>query len=104
MNREARELWLTMLAVLETEMSAISYDVWIKTLDVVDIVDGKLVLKAQNEDCKNFVVTRFLPLIRDVMKKENPLLTEVVLIDPSEEDKYVTATEKVDEQIGRAHV
>ncbi|MCI8435870.1 MAG: chromosomal replication initiator protein DnaA [Clostridia bacterium] len=97
MNREARELWLTMLAVLETEMSAISYDVWIKTLDVVDIVDGKLVLKAQNEDCKNFVVTRFLPLIRDVMKKENPLLTEVVLIDPSEEDKYVTATEKVDE-------
>lgn len=97
MDLEARELWLRMLAVLETEMSAISYDVWIKTLDVVDIVDGKLVLKAQNAECKNFVVGRFLPLIRDVMKKENPLLTDVMLIDPTEEEKYAKPTEKVEE-------
>lgn len=84
MSGEAKELWLNMLSVLETEISVISYDVWIKTLEVVDIVDGKLVVMAQNDEHRNFVATRYLELIRKVMKTINPLLSDVVVIEPSE--------------------
>lgn len=99
MNGEAKELWRNMLSALEVEMTAISYDVWIKTLEVVGVSDGKLVLLAQNEESRNFIVPRFLRLIRDVMQKQNALLTDVVIIDPSEKEKYIVESpeQKIDE-------
>lgn len=97
MSGEAKELWLNMLSVLETEISVISYDVWIKTLEVVDIVDGKLVVMAQNDEHRNFVATRYLELIRKVMKTINPLLSDVVVIEPSEKEKYIRDTPPAEE-------
>lgn len=97
MSGEAKELWLNMLSVLETEISVISYDVWIKTLEVVDIVDGKLVVMAQNDEHRNFVATRYLELIRKVMKTINPLLSDVVFIEPSEKEKYIRDTPPAEE-------
>lgn len=97
MSGEAKELWLNMLSVLETEISVISYDVWIKTLEVVDIVDGKLVVMAQNDEHRNFVATRYLGLIRKVMKTINPLFSDVVVIEPSEKEKYIRDTPPAEE-------
>jgi len=64
MNNAAYETWEKMLPILEKELSILSYDVWIKTLVPSDIYDEKLVLVAASEYGKEFVNTRYLPLIK----------------------------------------
>ena len=45
----AKELWEKMLTNLEIEVSAVNFDVWIKTLEAVSIIDGRLVLMVPSE-------------------------------------------------------
>lgn len=84
----AKETWQEMLTTLETESTAISFDVWLKPLEPVDIIDGKLILLAPSEGGKEFVNARFRPLIKSAMLSVNDLLTDVLVIDPSEAEQY----------------
>ncbi len=84
MDNAAKETWEKMLPILEKELSILSYDVWIKTLAPSDICDGKLVLVAATEYGKEFVNTRYLPLIKAAMQMINPLLTDVNIITATE--------------------
>lgn len=88
MNNEARRVWEQMLPLLEKELSILSFDVWIKTLEPLDVRDGKLVLVAASEWGKNTVNTMHLPLIKGAMKMINSLLTDVEIICKDELDKF----------------
>ena len=84
MDIAAKETWEEMLPVLEKELSILSYDVWVKTLEPVAIESGKLILKAASEYGREFVNTRYLPLIKAAMQMVNNLLNEVVIITAEE--------------------
>ena len=88
MINEARQVWEQMLPMLETELSILSYDVWIKSIEPLDIRDGKLVLMAASEWGKNTVNTRYLPLIKAAMNRANSLLTDVEVISKDEKDEF----------------
>ena len=45
----AKEIWQDMLPMLETEVNTISFDVWIKPLEALDVEDERLVLLAPTE-------------------------------------------------------
>ena len=77
-----------MLTGLEIEMSAINFDVWVKTLEPVNIIDDKLVLMASSESMCGFVRDKFKEPIQRVMTGINPLLSDVIFIDPSEKETY----------------
>lgn len=83
-----KELWNKMLTGLEIEMSAINFDVWVKPLEPVNIIDDKLVLMASNENICNFVRDKFKEPIQRVMTGINPLLSDIIFIGPSEHDTY----------------
>ncbi|MCL2061433.1 MAG: chromosomal replication initiator protein DnaA [Firmicutes bacterium] len=89
----AKELWQKMLTALETEVSAVNFDVWIKTLEPINILDGKLILCASNAQVRNFVCDKFRPMIMSAMSALNPYMTDVVLIDPSERESVAAAEE-----------
>ncbi|MCL1953822.1 MAG: hypothetical protein FWF58_03645, partial [Firmicutes bacterium] len=59
-----QDLWTQMSSTLETEVSAITFDVWIKALEVDQIEDGKLVLIAPTAKAREFVVNRYFDLIK----------------------------------------
>ncbi|MDR2202201.1 MAG: chromosomal replication initiator protein DnaA [Clostridiales bacterium] len=84
----AKELWAKMLTDLETKTSAVNFDVWIKTLEPVAIIDVRLVLMASCESAKNFVNEKFRGEILRALKAVNPLLTDIVLTEPSEAGQY----------------
>lgn len=87
---QAKELWQKILLKIETEISAVNFDVWIKTLEPISIIDSKLILCASSLNTRNFVHEKFKGKIMESMAVVNQLMTDVVIIDPSERDIYVT--------------
>ncbi len=87
--KSAHEIWRDMLTDLETEFSAVSFDVWIKTL-VPYCVDDKsrLVLIATNSEHKHKVNAGQKIPIKLVAQKVAPYLTDIVVIEESEKEDY----------------
>lgn len=100
MINEAKQVWEQMLPLLETEITILSYDVWIKTLEPFDVRDGKLILMAQSEWAKNETNARYLPLIKAAMNRVSSLLTNVEIIAKEEKEKYASQEEtyKIEEE------
>lgn len=84
----ARGLWDKMLTDLEIEVSAVNFDVWIKTLEPVSLIDGRLILLATSMGSKNFVEEKFHNVLKDCLQKISPLMTDIILIDPSQHEDY----------------
>ncbi|MDR0426236.1 MAG: chromosomal replication initiator protein DnaA [Clostridiales bacterium] len=76
----AKRIWQEMLSILETEASTISFDVWIKPLEALDIEDGKLVLMAPTEANREAVNNSLRPLIRSVLSYVNPLYGDIAVV------------------------
>ena len=91
--KSAHEIWRDMLTDLETEFSAVSFDVWIKTL-VPYCVDDKsrLVLIATNSEHKHKVNAGQKIPIKLVAQKVAPYLTDIVVIEESEKEDYSSMT------------
>ena len=98
----AKDIWQDMLPTLETEVNAISFDVWIKPLDTIDVEDDRLVLLAPTEANRDAINNNFRPLIRKVLSSVNPLLTDITLLTPAEVESIggslAEAVEKADEK------
>ena len=83
----AKEIWQDMLPILETEVSAINFDLWIRPLEAIDVEDNKLVFKVPTETNRDEINRRLRPLIERVLSSVNPLFTEISLFLPSEIDE-----------------
>ncbi len=80
----AKDIWQDMLPILETEVNAISFDVWIKPLESLDVEDDRLVLLAPTEANRDAINNNLRPLIKKVLSSVNPLLSDITVITPSE--------------------
>jgi len=89
----AEELWQSMLTKLETSISAVNFDVWIKTLDAVQIVDSRLVLCASNGNIRNFVNDKFKISLVEAMASINAAMTDILIIEPTERGAYCASEE-----------
>ncbi len=78
----AKEIWQEMLPTLEVEVNAISFDVWIKPLEPLDIEGDKLVLLAPTEGNRDAVNSTWRPLIKKILSSVNPLLTDIDIMLP----------------------
>ena len=98
---EIKKIWLDVLGILEREISStIAYDVWIKTLEVIDIEGEKLVLCAPSESNKLKVNREYKPLIVSVLKSLNTLVTDVeIVVSGEREEKEDIAPEKNEEVV-----
>lgn len=86
----AKELWEKMLTNLEIEVSAVNFDVWIKTLEAVSIIDGRLVLMVPSEGSRKFVTEKFSDQLTATMQEVNPSMTAILIIGPNDADTYRT--------------
>lgn len=89
----AKEIWSKMLTDLEIEVSAVNFDVWIKTLEPVGIMDGRLILLASSEGSKAFIDEQFHRILKECLAKVSPLTTDLTLIAPSEQEAYINKQE-----------
>lgn len=90
--KSAHEIWRDMLSDLETEFSAVSFDVWIKTLTPYCIDDkNRLVLIATNAEHKHKVNSGQKITIKLVAQKIAPYLSDIMVIEDGEKEDYSAA-------------
>ena len=93
--KTAHDIWRDMLSDLEIEFSAVSFDVWIKTLTPYCIDDkSRLVLIATNDEHKLKVNSSMKITIKLVAQKVAPYLSDIVVIVDGEKDDYSAAVKE----------
>ena len=95
--KSASEIWRDMLSDLETECSAVSFDVWIKTLEPYMVDDDRLILVATNAEHKNKVNASHKIIIKLVAQKVAPFIRDIIVIEASEKELYGNSKAKESE-------
>jgi chromosomal replication initiator protein len=80
----AKELWQEILPVLEVELNTLSFDLWIKPVEPLDVEDNKLILLVPTETNRDFINGSLRPVIERVLASVNPLYREITLVLQSE--------------------
>ncbi len=93
------EKWGLVLKEIEGEVTAVSFDLWIKNLEPIDISDDKLILFASTTTMKNQVLKlhkdRLIKAITSVFGTVN----NFVIVDPTEKTDYLSNKDKhIEEQ------
>ncbi len=82
--KDKETVWQEMLSILEVEINALSFDVWITQLRPLKIEDDILVLAAPTSVHKAEVASRYLPLIRLALRDVADGPAEVVIVAEDE--------------------
>lgn len=94
-KKSVNDIWEEAKLSIAKDITAISFDVWIKTLEPVDIIDDTLCLCASSTSGKNIILKNqtyydgILRAIKDLV----PTVTKLELVVRDEGDKPQTVTE-----------
>ena len=61
------ELWINFLDILKNRISTVSYDTWFKDTKLIDIKDGKLIIKVPMTFHKQFLNDNYAELIEEII-------------------------------------
>lgn len=87
---EIENLWGSVLNKLELITNAVSYELWIKTLSVLEYVDGRvLIIVAASTTAKNYINNHYIRIIEDTVKQVFDENTIIKVIDPAEKEDYL---------------
>lgn len=91
--RDNENFWQEMLSILEVEIHALGFDVWIRPLRPIETDDEDcLVLRAPTSALKSEVMTRYLPLMKEAMRRIDGAPSEITIV--SEDDIGELKTEE----------
>jgi chromosomal replication initiator protein len=69
LNNRLKELWNTTLSLLESELTEISFNTWIKTISPVNISNNQIYLGVPADFNKGIVESRYVPLIENALRQ-----------------------------------
>ena len=92
--------WALVLKEIEGEVTAVSFDLWIKNLEPVDITDDKIILFANTQNAKNQVLKLHKEKLIKAITTIFDTVSDFVIVDPTEKSDYLQNKEKhVEEQV-----
>lgn len=86
--------WELVLKEIEGEVTAVSFDLWIKNLDPVDIQDDKIILYANTTNTKNQVLKLHKEKLQRAITTVFGTVNDFIIVDPTEKDEYESNKEK----------
>lgn len=89
MSGELKNLWGQVLSELETITNLASYEVWLKTLEPLEISSNSLILVTPTQMAKDILVSKYLPPMKEVMFKINPKIANLEIITEDESKEYI---------------
>ncbi len=69
MDQDLEELWTSSLDIIKTELTEVSFNTWLKTIDPITISDNRIMLGAPNEFTKGILEARYLTLIQNAINQ-----------------------------------
>ncbi len=85
MELDLDELWLNSLEVIKTELTEVSFNTWLKSIEPITISDNRLILGAPNEFTKSILSARYLTLIKNAVKQVSGINYDINFLIPGEE-------------------
>ncbi|WP_281268202.1 DnaA N-terminal domain-containing protein, partial [Tissierella praeacuta] len=78
-------IWNEVLNLIKVELTEVSFNTWLKTIEPISISSGKVVLAAPNEFTKGILVGRYLNLIKNAFSHVTEEEFDIQFIIPGEE-------------------
>ena len=85
MDENLEELWLSSLDIIRTELTEVSFNTWLKTIEPITINDNRIVLGAPNEFTKSILEARYLTLIQNAVNQVSQREYTISFLIPGEE-------------------
>ncbi len=89
MNNNLFDLWQKTLQVVKNEVTDVSYDTWIRTLEPLTIVDDDLYLSVPNDLTKSILERRYSGIISNAVKQITNIDYNINLILENDADKFL---------------
>jgi len=89
--------WNEVLKDMQVLVTAVSYELYIETLEPVKIEDGKLIILASTAINKNQLLKLHREKILSVVKEHFLNVNDIVIIEPSEKNNFIEDVKQVEE-------
>ncbi len=83
---ELKQIWQKVLEDLAEEVSAVSFDSWIKPIEAVEINDTRIVLKVPFAVNKNMIMTKYFSLIESCLESVTSHKFDIDVVVDEEKD------------------
>ena len=90
---DLKKQWEEILDIIESEVTAVSFDLWLKTLEPLDIIDNKLILLASSTTAKNQLLKLHKDKLNSAIERILDGVDEFVAIAPDEKEEFFTFPE-----------
>lgn len=94
---DINKIWETAKGYVSTQVSGVSYDVWIETLEPIDLKDNTLVLGTPSTSSQNVLKQKFKTKIAAACNKAHSSVTEVEFVVKSQEDEEYNQSSQTQE-------
>jgi len=94
MDEQIHELWEKALKLLKTELTDVSFNTWIKSIEPLIIKDDYMYLCVPNDFTKGILESRYTNLISNCVKKVSDKNYVIKFIMPNEAEKYINPAPK----------
>lgn len=89
MTDELKLLWKDTLKIIETGTSFVTYEVWLSSLEPVEIAENKLIMVSPTSMAVNVINNNYLDLIKNALSAVNSNITDVAVISASDFSQYL---------------
>lgn len=97
MNSNLESIWNNVLNIIKVELTEVSFNTWLKTINPVDSTENSIILAAPNEFTKGILEGRYINLIKNAIKQVTNKNYDIEFIIPGEKvSKDLGQTPKIE--------
>ncbi|NLJ66331.1 MAG: chromosomal replication initiator protein DnaA [Clostridiales bacterium] len=89
MLHKIKKIWDEALPFIKLELTEVSFNTWIKTIEPLTIVENNFYLMVPNDFTKSILESRYMDLLVNALKEVSSTDYSVILVLPNEADKYL---------------
>ena len=94
-----KNIWKEALKQIQLELSTISFDLWISSLEPLDFKDKTFYLSTTSETAKIRIEKTLLPQIENALKALSNEISVIQILDPDEKNKFEEENKKKEAEI-----
>ncbi len=103
MNNVLYTPWSKVLKEMQSEVTAVSYDLYIKTLEPIKYEGGKLIFLATTENNKNQLLKLHFNKLRNACEKFFGPIEELIVLEPNEGKELLEEVREAEEELRIKH-
>jgi len=91
MNQQLKEIWDKSLSLIKSELTEVSFNTWIKTIEPISMIGDRIILEVPNDFTKGILEARYTALIVNALKQVSSRTFSLEFIMAGEKDKLKKA-------------